>query len=109
MNILPPSVGDAAFYEIYGGGTILFGRSSFGNGQRVGTPPIVAKIELPDSMGDAYPKDWFVVKSFQSMHKINQEMYAHANDKGMVFIPDWLRADCFEYHYNLLLHIHFDS
>jgi len=40
-----------------------------------------------------YPDEPFIVSSKKSMHKINAEM------KNNPFVPDWLRADCFEYFY----------
>jgi len=38
-----------------------------------------------------YPTEPFIVISRNSMLKINKEM------EGNRTIPDWLRADCFEY------------
>tara|TARA_Y100000034_G_C6737173_1_gene326924 strand:+ start:450 stop:761 length:312 start_codon:yes stop_codon:yes gene_type:complete len=98
MNFIPPKVCDS-FFDLYGGGRVYFGRASFGSGQRVGTAPIVARIEVPKSNG-FIPSDWFVVRSFNSMHKINKEIEKTKTADGLVFIPDWLRADCFEWHYN---------
>lgn len=85
-NLIPPEQWDS-FFDLYSGGRIYFGRSSFGKGMHVGLPPIMAKIEGISY----YPEEPFVVSSRKSMFKINKEM----NDSP--FIPDWLRADCFEY------------
>jgi len=97
MDFIHPTTCDS-FFDLYAGGRVYFGRASFGKGQHVGLPPIVARIEVPESSGHV-PDGWFIVRSFNSMLKINKEMEKTKTADGLVFIPDWLRADCFEYHY----------
>ena len=55
-------------------------------GQIVGTAPLMCKIVSP-----YYPDGWFVV-SKRSKHQLLSEVRSG-------FIPDWLRADCYEYHW----------
>lgn len=96
MNLVEPAQWDLIF-DLYGCGRVYFGRSSFGSGVRVGVSPIMAKIEglTPD-----YPSEPFIISSKKAMLKISKEF------ENSPFIPEWLRADCFEYHYNLLLQTH---
>ena len=77
------------FHDLYGGGRIYFGLSSFKNGmQRVGDPPILAKFEGVQNM----PEDVFVISSYKSIHLLKLLM-----EKTRGFIPDVIRADCFEF------------
>lgn len=62
-----------------------FGRAQ---GQTVGTSPLMCRI-----VSDGYPDGWFTI-SKNSQHKVMSELQSG-------FIPDWLRADCFEYHWEL--------
>ena len=64
----------------------------------VGTNPLMARVIVPPSGGE-YPSGWFVVQGKRSIIKVKAEFDALG---GSVFIPDWLRADMFEHHYNLL-------
>lgn len=91
MNIIEPTQWDS-YYDLVVGGRVYFGRSTFGEGLKVGLPPIVAKFE---GLEPDYPSELFVIKSYKIMLAINKEM---TNSSG--FIPDWLRADCYEYFWN---------
>jgi len=86
-----------AFYDIYPQGRLYVARSRFLPGQVVGLPPIIARLEIPEECGE-YPGGWFSVNRYKSMHAIKKEIESHINN-GMLFIPDWLLADCFSYHY----------
>jgi len=88
FNLIPPKQWDS-YFDLYGGGRVYFGRATFGEGMRVGTPPIMAMFQDIEY----YPDEPFIVRSKRSMLKINAEM------KNNPFVPDWLRADCFEYFY----------
>jgi hypothetical protein len=92
MNINPPKVWNF-YFDLYSGGRVYFGRSSFGKGQHVGTPPVMAMFQGVQS----YPEDIFITSTHKSMLRIKKEM---ETAKG--FIPDWLRADCYEYLYETL-------
>jgi len=86
FNLIPPKQWDS-YFDLYGGGRVYFGRATFGEGMHVGTPPIMAMFQGVEH----YPDEPFIVRSKKSMLKINAEM------KNNPFVPDWLRADCFEY------------
>jgi|DEB0MinimDraft_3_1074331.scaffolds.fasta_scaffold07105_8 hypothetical protein len=88
FDLIPPKQWDS-FFDLYGQGRVYFGRATFGKGMHVGMPPIMAMFQ---DIG-YYPDEPFIVSSKKSMHKINAEM------KNNPFVPDWLRADCFEYFY----------
>jgi hypothetical protein len=62
----------------------------------VGTNPLMARVLVPPSGGE-YPSGWFVVQGKRSLIKVKAEFDTYGG-----FIPDWLRADMFEHHYNLL-------
>jgi hypothetical protein len=63
--------------------------------QYVGTNKIMCRIVVPKDSGD-YPDIWFpVISNNSSITKLTKEV------EGL-FIPDWMRADCFEYAYHLL-------
>jgi len=87
MNLIPPTQWDS-YFDLFGSGRVYFARATFGKGQRVGTAPIVAMFQ---GLEPYYPTEPFIVTSRDSMLKINKEMEGNRN------IPDWLRADCFEY------------
>ena len=91
MNLIPPKQWDS-FYDLYGGGRVYFGRTTFGEGQHAGIPPIVAKFE---GLEPHFPSEPFVIETYNSMFKINKSM-EEAGGQFQV-IPDWLRADCYEY------------
>ena len=59
-------------FPLLGGGKIEFGYAAQGGGMTVGTTPLMARITVSEGWGH-YPDIWF--------------------------IPDWLRADCYEYAY----------
>lgn len=92
MNLIEPAQWDS-FFDLHGGGRVYFGRSSFGSRVRAGLPPIMAKIE---GLTPQYPDKPFIV-SKKSMLRINREF------ENSPWVPDWLRADCFQYHYKAIL------
>ena len=83
-------------YPLFGGGTLEFGWARSGGGMSVGTNPLMARLLVPPSSGE-YPSGWFVVQGKRSLIKVKAEFDTYGG-----FIPDWLRADMFEHHYNLL-------
>ena len=85
-------------YPLFGGGTLEFGWARSGGGMSVGTNPLMARVLVPPSSGE-YPSGWFVVQGKRSLIRLKAEFDVLG---GEVFIPDWLRADMFEHHYNLL-------
>jgi hypothetical protein len=85
-------------YPLFAGGTLEFGWARSGGGMSVGTNPLMARVIVPLSGGE-YPSGWFVVQGKRSLIKVKAEFDVFG---GEVFIPDWLRADMFEHHYNLL-------
>lgn len=85
-------------YTFFAGGTLEFGWARSNGGMSVGTNPLMARIRIPLSAGD-YPDGWFVVSGKRSIVKLKSEFDAFGGD---IFLPDWLRADCFEYHYKRL-------
>lgn len=84
-------------YSLHGGGTLEFGWAIHGGGMTVGTNPLMARVLVPPASGE-YPSGWFVVQGKRSITKVKTEFDGFG---GPVFIPDWLRADLFEHHYNL--------
>jgi hypothetical protein len=90
MNLIEPTQWDS-YFDLIGGGRVYFGRATFGKGVRVGFPPIMAKIQ---GLEPYYPSQPFIVSSLKAMLKINKAM-----EEANGAIPDWLRADCFEYHW----------
>ena len=90
MNLIEPTQWDS-YFDLTGGGRVYFGRAAFGKGMRVGFPSIMAKIQ---GLEPYYPSEPFIVSSFKAMLKINKAM-----EEANGAIPDWLRADCFEYHW----------
>ena len=90
MNLIEPAQWDS-YFDLLGGGRVYFGRAAFGKGVRVGFPPIVAKIQ---GLEPHFPSKPFVVSSRRAMFKINKAM-----EEASGTIPDWLRADCFEFHW----------
>lgn len=83
-------------YPLFGGGTLEFGWARSGGGMSVGTNPLMARVLVPPSSGE-YPSGWFVVQGKRSLIRLKAEFDTYGG-----FIPDWLRADMFEHHYNLL-------
>lgn len=76
---------------------VYFSRALSGEGQRVGTAPIMAKIECT-----GFPDGWFPLQHRKSMFAVNREMHDQRTPDGNTFIPTWLRAECFEYHWRAL-------
>ena len=70
-------------FPLLGGGKIEFGYAVQGGGMTVGTTPLMARITVSEGWGH-YPDIWFRVGKEYGVHN---------------FIPDWLRADCYEYAY----------
>jgi hypothetical protein len=83
-------------FELYGSGSIEFGYARRGTGQTVGTAPLMAKVEIPiQSWGKKVPNGWFVVRSKRSLvNALKCFKESEAN-----FLPDWLRADLFEFYF----------
>jgi hypothetical protein len=79
MNLIPPTQWDS-YFDLFGSGRVYFGRATFGKGQRVGTPPIIAMFQ---GLEPYYPTEPFIVTSRDSMLKINKEMEeARAEEKS---------------------------
>ena len=81
-------------FPLLGGGKIEFGYAVYGGGMTVGTTPLKARITVSEGWGH-YPDIWFRVGKEYGVHKL-KTMFKE-NDTN--FIPDWLRADCYEYAY----------
>ncbi len=90
-------------YKVYAGGTLEFGMARSGGGMGVGTAPLMARVNIPPEAGGTdMPTDWFVVSGKLSIVKVKQEFDEEQFSSGEVFIPAWLKADMFEYHYKKL-------
>lgn len=90
-------------YPVWGGGTLEFGMARSGGGMSVGTSPLMARLNIPPEAGGTdTPTGWFVVSGKLSITKVKAQFDDEKFKSGEVFIPAWLRADMFEYHYKLL-------
>ena len=70
-----------------------------------GTAPMMGRIQIPKHSGD-YPEFWFVVGRQYSLIKL--KTLFKQNEAN--FIPDWLRAACYEGAYKkLLLEMEYDK
>ena len=78
-------------FPLYGGGTIEFGYAKRGGGMSVGTAPMMGRIIIPHSYGH-YPDCWFKIQNQYGIHKLKGIF----KEDQINFIPDWLRADCYE-------------
>ena len=85
-------------FPLLGGGRIEFGYGSDDGGMSVCTPPLMARITVTEGWGH-YPDIWFCVGKDFSVMKL-KSMFKE-NDAN--FIPDWLRADCYEGAYYQLI------
>ena len=90
-------------YPIFAGGTLEFGYARSGGGMSVGTNPLMARVQVPpESGGVGVPAGWFVVQKERSITKLRAHFDGEKISCGAVFIPDWLRADLYEFHYRKL-------
>lgn len=78
-------------FPLLGGGKIEFGYAVQGGGMTVGTTPLMAHITVSEGWGH-YPDIWFCIGKEYGVVKL-KSMFKE-NDAN--FIPDWLRADCYE-------------
>lgn len=78
-------------FPLLGGGRIDFGYAVYGGGMTVGTTPLMARITVSEGWGH-YPDIWFRIGKEYGIVKL-KGMFKE-NDAN--FIPDWLRADCYE-------------
>lgn len=85
-------------FKLIGGGKIEFGYAKYTGGMTVGTAPLMARITVAEGWGDV-PNIWFKIGKEYSLLKIKNFF---KEDMGN-FIPDWLRADCYEGAYYRLL------
>lgn len=90
-------------YSIFSGGTLEFGYARSGGGMSVGTNPLMSRINIPiESGGTDCPNEWFELSYKYSIIKLRSEFDAELFKNRGVFIPAWLKADMFEYHYKKL-------
>ena len=78
-------------FPLYGGGTLEFGYAARGGGMTAGTAPMMGRISIPESWG-RYPSCWFKIERQYGIHKLKGIF----KEDQPNFIPDWLRADCYE-------------
>lgn len=78
-------------FPLLGGGKIEFGYAVHGGGMTAGTNPLMGRITVSEGWGH-YPDDWFVIGKQYGVMKLKNIF--KENDTN--FIPDWLRADCYE-------------
>ena len=76
-------------YQLFGGGTVQFGYAVRTKGMTVGTAPFMGRV-----LASGYPDGWFTIK-----HKHPHQVREYYEKFGENFIPTWLRADLYEYHY----------
>jgi len=80
-----------ATFPLLGGGKIEFGYAVYGGGMIAGINPLMARITVSEGCGH-YPNVWFRIgKEYRAMKLKNIFKEDDTN-----FIPDWLRADCYE-------------
>jgi len=78
-------------FSLLGGGKIEFGYAVYGGGMTAGTAPLMARITVSESWGH-YPDVWFRVGKEYGIVKLKSIF----KEEDTNFIPDWLRADCYE-------------
>lgn len=78
-------------FPLLGGGKIDFGYAKRGGGMSAGTAPMMGRIIIPHSYGH-YPDCWFKIQNGYGIHKLKGIF----KEDQPNFIPDWLRADCYE-------------
>jgi hypothetical protein len=78
-------------FPLLGGGKIEFGYAVYGGGMTAGTTPLMARITVSEGWGH-FPNVWFRIgKEYGAM-----KLKSIFKEDGTNFIPDWLRADCYE-------------
>jgi hypothetical protein len=82
-------------YPLCGGGTIDFGFAARCSGMTAGTAPMMGRI----TGSEHYPKYWFRIERQYGLMKLKSLFRGHQEN----FVPDWLRADCYEGAYKKLL------
>ena len=82
-------------FPLCGGGYIEFGYAAHGGGMTAGTSPMMGRI----TGSDYYPKCWFRIERQYGPMKLKGIFKEDSEN----FIPDWLRADCYEGAYKKLL------
>ena len=85
-------------FPIVGGGYIDFGYASRGGGMTAGTAPMMGRININNGYGH-YPNCWFRIERQYGLMKL-KGIFKEDQEN---FIPDWLRADCYEGAYKKLL------
>ncbi len=76
-------------FSLYGGGKIDFGYAVYNGGMRVGTAPLMGRISTSSGL---YPDIWFKISREYGLTKLKTIF----KEEQQNFIPDWLRADCYE-------------
>jgi len=84
-------------YKIQPVGKLEIGIGTYGGGMTVGLAPVMARILVPDT--NYFPTGWFVIQQYKTLHRTKMALDEAPVYNGEMFLPDWLRADCFEYHY----------
>ena len=78
-------------FPLIGAGSIEFGYAKQGGGMTVGTAPMMGRINVPANWGH-YPNCWFKIQNQYGIHKLKGIF----KEDEPNYIPDWLRADCYE-------------
>lgn len=78
-------------FPLLGGGKIEFGHAVPDDGMDGGTAPMMARISVSEAWGH-YPDIWFCISKQYSVVKLKSLFKEDSTN----YIPDWLRADCYE-------------
>lgn len=78
-------------FSLLGGGKIEFGHSEKDGGMTTGTAPMMARITVSEAWGH-YPSLWFRISKEYGVVKLKSLF----KEESTNYIPDWLRADCYE-------------
>lgn len=81
------------------GGFLHVGREIFGKGMQVGTPRLVARLEIPRELGD-YPEGWFPLERDMSLLRLRKDFPDNGTKGG--YLTEWLLLACYRYHYEQL-------
>ncbi|NBP57116.1 hypothetical protein EBU71_11405 [bacterium] len=85
-------------FSLFGGGRIEFGYAVYAGGMSVGTNPLMARITVSPGWG-IFPNLWFKISKEYGLVKLKTIF----KEDQQNFIPDWLRADCYEAAYYQLI------
>lgn len=78
-------------FPLIGGGRIEFGYAKYAGGMTVGTAPLMGRLIVTEGFGH-YPDCWFKIQNQCGLIKLKSLF----KEDQPNFIPEWLRADCYE-------------